>query len=136
MYGLEDLELGERLRRLGVQLVKCPEAVGYHWHPALSIDQIPDLVRVEKERAKMGLIFYRKHPSLRVRFIIQFTWIHLLLWEALTLGGIVNERSIKPLISWLISQGFHGVAMELLRLPLNRIAVRQLFKEASLIDLH
>jgi glycosyltransferase involved in cell wall biosynthesis len=40
LYGWEDLELGERLRRLGVQLVPCPGAKGYHWHPPLSLDQL------------------------------------------------------------------------------------------------
>ena len=30
LYGWEDLELGERLRRMGVGLIKCPDAVGYH----------------------------------------------------------------------------------------------------------
>ena len=130
LYGWEDLELGERLRRMKVRLIKCPEAVGYHWHPALTLDQIPRLIEVEGERAKMGLVFYRKHPTRRVRFIIQFTWLHRILWELLTLGGLVNERSLRPLLRWLLRRGYAGVAMELLRLPLNRIGVRALFREA------
>ena len=130
LYGWEDLELGERLRRMGVVLVRCPEAVGYHWHPALSLDQVPRLIAVEGERAKMGLVFYRKHPTRRVRFIIQFTVLHRLLWELLTLGGVLNERSLRPLLAWLIRQGKPGLAMELLRLPLNRIGVRALYAEA------
>ena len=131
LYGWEDLELGERLRRLGVGLVRCPEAVGYHWHPALNLEQIPDLIRVERERAKMGLVFYQKHPTRRVRLIIQFTWLHRLLWETLTLGGLLNERSLRPLLAWLIRRGQPGVAMELLRVPLNRLGVRALFAEAK-----
>ena len=131
LYGWEDLELGERLRRMGVELVRCPDAVGYHWHPALRLEQIPDLVRVERERAKMGLVFYRKHPTRRVRYIIQFTWLHVLLWELLTLGGVLNERSLKPLLAWLIRRGQPGLAMELLRLPLNRISVRSMVREAK-----
>jgi GT2 family glycosyltransferase len=130
LYGWEDLELGERLRLQGVKLVRCPEAVGYHWHPALSLDQIPDLVRVERERARMGLVFFRKHPTRRVRFIIQFTWLHRLLWELLTLGGLLNEHTLRPLLARLIRQGKPGLAMELLRLPLNRLGVRELFAEA------
>ena len=135
LYGWEDLELGERLRQMGVVLVKCPEAVGYHWHPALSMAQIPDLIRVEQERAKMGLVFYRKHPTRRVRFIIQFTWLHRLLWELLTLGGVVNEQSLRPLLRWLIAHGRAAVAMELLRLPLNRIGVRALYREARALGI-
>jgi glycosyltransferase involved in cell wall biosynthesis len=130
LYGWEDLELGERLRQMGVRLVRCPEAVGYHWHPPLSLEQIPQLVRIERERARMGLVFYRKHPTLRVRFIIQFTWLHLLLWEILTLGGLLNERSLRPLLGWLIRKGRPGLAMEVLRLPLNRLGVRILHAEA------
>jgi hypothetical protein len=130
LYGWEDLELGERLRRMGVVLVRCPEAVGYHWHPPLRLDQIPRLIAVEGERAKMGLVFFRKHPTRRVRFIIQFTLLHRLLWELLTLGGLINERSLRPLLAWLIRTGRPGLAMELLRLPLNRIGVRALYREA------
>ena len=135
LYGWEDLELGERLRRMGVKLIKCPAAVGYHWHPALTLDQIPRLIQVEGERARMGLVFFRKHPTRRVRFIIQFTWLHRLLWELLTLGGLINERSLRPLLRLLIRRGYPGTAMELLRLPLNRIGVRALFQEARLAGL-
>jgi len=130
LYGWEDLELGERLRRLGVDLVRCPRAVGYHWHPALSLEQIPRLIEVERQRAKMGLVFYRKHPTRRVRFIIQYTVLHRILWELLTLGGLLNEHSLRPLLGWLIRRGHPGLAMELLRLPLNRIGVRALYSEA------
>jgi glycosyltransferase involved in cell wall biosynthesis len=130
LYGWEDLELGERLRQLGVTLVRAPEAVGYHWHPALSLAQIPDLVRVERERAKMALVFFRKHPTRRVRFIIQYTWLHRLLWELLTLGGLLNERRLRPLLAWLLRQGQARWAMELLRLPLNRYGVREMYAEA------
>ena len=136
LYGWEDLELGERLRRMKVRLIKCPDAVGYHWHPALSLDQIPRLIEVEGERARMGLLFYRKHPTRRVRFIIQFTWLHRILWELLTLGGLINEQTLLPLLRWLIRRGYSGTAMELLRLPLNRIGVRAMFREARRDGLH
>ncbi len=130
LYGWEDLELGERLRRLGVRLVPCPAAVGYHWHPALDLAQIPQLIEVERERARMALVFFRKHPTRRVRFIVQYTWLHRLLWELATAGGLINERTLLPLLRRLIRRGQPGLAMELLRLPLNRIGVRALFREA------
>jgi hypothetical protein len=43
---------------------------------------------------------------------------------------LLNERSLRPLLGWLIRSGQAGLAMELLRLPLNRIGVRALFSEA------
>ncbi|KGG35206.1 Glycosyltransferase [Prochlorococcus sp. SS52] len=136
LYGWEDLELGERLRQMGVELIKCPNAVGYHWHPAFSINQIPSLKQVERERAKMAIIFYRKHPTLRVRFIIQFTLFHRILWESLTLGGLINDVTIRPLLKFLIRINRPGLAMQVLRVPLNLVGVREIFREATLNGLH
>ncbi len=130
LYGWEDLELGERLRTMGVRLIKCPEAKGYHWHPALKLSQISDLIRIEKERAKMALVFYQKHPTLRVRFITQFTYLHRFIWEILTLGGMINIRTLYPILNILIKRGYSGIAMEILRIPLNLIGVREIFREA------
>jgi hypothetical protein len=62
--------------------------------------------------------------------IIQYTWLHLLLWNLLTLGGLLNERSLRPLLAWLIRWGRPDLAMELLRLPLNRSGVHYLFRLA------
>merc|ERR1712138_33958 len=90
--------------------------------------QIPQLIRIEKERAKMGLVFYRKHPSLRVKFIIQYTFFHRCLWELLTFGGLINTKTLRPLLAFLIKNGQSSLAMELLRLPLNLIGVRQIFR--------
>ena len=129
-YGWEDLELGERLRKLGVVLVRCPKAIGYHWHPPFQLQQIPQLIQQEKERARMALVFYRKHPTFRVRMIIQFTWLHFLLWQVLTLGGLLNARTMKPLLAVLVRWGRPGWATELLRLHLNRICVETIFAEA------
>ena len=81
LYGWEDLELGERLKKIGTKLIKCPSAVGFHWHPPFNCEQIESLIIQEKERAKMALVFYKKHPNLRVRFMIQLTPLHTLLWQ-------------------------------------------------------
>jgi glycosyltransferase involved in cell wall biosynthesis len=118
-YGWEDLELGVRLKNLGLKLIKCPAAVGYHWHPAFTIDQLPDLVDVEAQRGRMGVVFYQKHPTWEVRLMIQMTWLHVLLWGALSLGGRLNERSLRPLLKWLIDQGKPQLALEIARIFLN-----------------
>ncbi len=132
LYGWEDLELGERLRSMDVKLIKCPQAVGYHWHPSFTLSQIPDLIRIEKERACMGVLFFKKHPTFRVRLIIQYTLFHKLLWEFLTIFGLLNAHSLRPLLSFLINNGYPGLAMEILRLPLNRIGVNEVYKQAAI----
>ena len=126
LYGWEDLELGERLKKNGTKLVKCPEAIGFHWHPPFDCGQIESLISQEKERARMALIFYKKHPNLRVRFMIQLTPIHSLLWEIICLGGLISIKRLLPLLTFLVNSGRNRIALEILRIPLNLIYVKEL----------
>jgi glycosyltransferase involved in cell wall biosynthesis len=119
LYGWEDLELGVRLRRLGLKLIKCPAAVGYHWHPPFSLDQIPKLIDREIQRGRMGVLFYQKHPTWDVKMMIQMTWLHRLLWGILSVGGLLNERTMAPFLQWLIDRGQPQLALEAARIFLN-----------------
>lgn len=126
-YGWEDLELGVRLKNLGLKLIKCPEAVGYHWHPAFSLDQIPRLIDVELQRGRMGVVFYQKHPTLDVKMMIQMTWIHRVLWGVLSLGGALNERTLAPIMRSLINQGKPQLAEQVARIFLNWYNVKGVY---------
>ena len=126
-YGWEDLELGVRLKSLGLKLIKCPAAIGYHWHPAFTIDQLPRLVDVEAQRGRMGVVFYQKHPTWQVRLMIQMTWFHVVLWGVLSFGGLLNERSLRPLLTWLIDQGKPQLALEIARIFLNWYNVKGVY---------
>jgi glycosyltransferase involved in cell wall biosynthesis len=127
LYGWEDLELGVRLKQLGLKLIKCPEAVGYHWHPPFSLSQIPKLIDQEIQRGRMGTLFYQKHPTWEVRMMIQMTWLHRLLWGILSVGGLLNERTMAPLLQWLIDQGKPQLALEVARIFLNWYNVRGVY---------
>jgi len=128
LYGWEDLELGERLKKSGTKLIKCPEAVGFHWHPAFECNQINALIAQEKERAKMALVFFKKHRNLRVRFMIQLTPIHNFIWYVLCLGGVISIERLFPLLELLVNSGRNRLALEILRIPLNFIYIKQLNK--------
>jgi glycosyltransferase involved in cell wall biosynthesis len=119
LYGWEDLELGVRLKQLGLKLIKCPEAVGYHWHPPFALEQIPNLIEKEIQRGRMGVLFYQKHPTWDVRMMIQMTGLHRILWGILSLGGRLNERTMAPFLQWLINQGKPQLALEIARIFLN-----------------
>ncbi len=119
LYGWEDLELGVRLKKLDLKLIKCPKAVGYHWHPAFNLEQIPQLIEQEIQRGKMGVVFYHKHPTFDVKMMIQMTIIHRILWGILSLGGTLNERTLKPLLQWLINHNQPQVAEQVARIFLN-----------------
>lgn len=128
LYGWEDLELGVRLKKLDLKLIKCPEAVGYHWHPPFSIEQIPQLIEKEIQRGRMGVIFYRKHPTWDVKMMIQMTVLHRLLWGILTLRGTLNEKTMQPLLQWLIVRGKPQLALEIARIFLNWYNVKSVYE--------
>ncbi|GAX34556.1 glycosyltransferase family 2 protein [Nodularia sp. NIES-3585] len=127
LYGWEDLELGVRLKKLGLQLIKCPAAVGYHWHPPFNLEQIPRLIDQEIQRGRMGVLFYQKHPSWEVRMMIQMTWFHRLLWGILSLNGTLNERTMAPFLQWLINLGKPQLALEIARIFLNWYNVKGVY---------
>ncbi len=128
LYGWEDLELGVRLKQLGLRLIKCPAAVGYHWHPPFALEQIPHLIDKEIQRGRMGVLFYQKHPIWEVRMMIQMTWLHRLLWGILSLGGGANERTLAPLIQWLIDGGKPQLAEQVARIFLNWYNVQGVYQ--------
>lgn len=123
-YGWEDLELGVRLQQLNLQLVKAPKAVGYHWHPPFRIDQLPQLIEQERQRGRMGAKFYLKHPTLHVRMMVQLTIWHRLLWRLLTINGQLNERSLTPLLQFLIHHHHPQTALGIARIFLNGYQVQ------------
>ena len=127
LYGWEDLELGVRLKKLNLKLIKCPEAVGYHWHPAFSLEQIPRMIEQEIQRGKMGVIFYDKHPTFDVKMMIQMTVLHRLLWGILSAGGRLNERTLKPVLQWLIDRNRPQLAEQVARIFLNWYNVRGVY---------
>lgn len=127
LYGWEDLELGVRLKKLGLTLIKCPDAVGYHWHPPFSLEQIPKLIDQEIQRGKMGVVFYQKHPTWEVKMMIQMTWLHRVLWGLLSLGGWLNEKRLQPLLQWLIQRGKSQLALEIARIFLNWYNVQSVY---------
>lgn len=131
LYGWEDLELGVRLKKLGLKLIKCPEAVGYHWHPPFNLEQLPRLIDREMQRGRMGVLFYEKHPTFDVKMMIQMTQLHRLLWGLLSLGGTLNERTMAPLLQWLINQGKPQLALEIARIFLNWYNVKAVYQAYS-----
>jgi len=119
LYGWEDLELGVRLKQLGLKLIKCPDAVGYHFHPPFALAQIPNLIDKEIQRGRMGVLFYQKHPTWNVRMMIQMTPLHRILWGILSVNGLLNERTMAPFLQWLINQNKPQLALEIARIFLN-----------------
>ena len=133
-YGWEDLELGVRLKKLGLKLIKCPDAVGYHWHPAFDLEQLPKLIDREIQRGRMGVLFYQKHPSFEVKMMIQMTILHKILWGLLSLGGRLNERTMAGFLQYLINQGKSQLALEIARIFLNWYNVKAVYSASNKLE--
>ncbi len=127
LYGWEDLELGVRLKKLGLKLIKCPDAIGYHWHPPFALTEIPNLIDKEIQRGRMGVLFYQKHPTWDVRMMIQMTPLHRVLWGILSINGLLNEKTMAPFLQWLINQNKPQLALEIARIFLNWYNVRGVY---------
>ncbi len=127
-YGWEDFELGMRIKQLGLKRLTCAGAIAFHYHAAFSIDKMPRLLDLEEQRGRMSIIFYQKHPTWEVKLMIQKTWLHLALWGILTLGGLLNDRTLKPLLSWLCDRGKSEFAMEIFRIYMNWYTVLWMYR--------
>ncbi|MEN3015652.1 MAG: glycosyltransferase [bacterium] len=66
-YGWEDIEMGYKLRKLGLKLIINNKAIGYHYKPAPSIDNIPKILETETKRAISAKIYYNLYRTMRVK---------------------------------------------------------------------
>jgi len=86
-YGHEDLELGYRLEKSGVEIRYDPAAVNYHWHPVGYDEQIGRM-----ELAGVSTVrFYRKHPDFAVKANLGMTTVSLALHSLLAAARPVRE---------------------------------------------
>jgi glycosyltransferase involved in cell wall biosynthesis len=123
-FGWEGLDLGFRLRALGLRRVYDRSAAIYHYQPAMSGEALAAMLLKEEERAKTAHRFYAKHPTFHVRLALSLTpfhrWLNLvqrgfgmihagnaLAWMARTrrwgvpglgrllVAGVLNERFLS-----------------------------------------
>ena len=108
-YGWEGLDLGFRLRALGLGRVYRRDAAIYHYRPEVSPDILPALLVKEEERARTARRFYEKHSTLEVRFAIMLTPIHRWL-NALQRGfGAVHSGNAVAWVRWTHRLGLPGL---------------------------
>ena len=120
-YGWEDFDLGLRLKRLGIKRVFCRQAVAFHVDPNQDrSDRIGDLLAKETARAASAVYFYRKHPTLGARWLIQATRVHRVLYWLQTCLGRINPDNVGQISATLRRTGRSGLARILVRGVLNR----------------
>jgi glycosyltransferase involved in cell wall biosynthesis len=109
-YGHEDLELGYRLQKMGIEIIYEPDAVNYHCQA----------VPYEDQKAKMRLagrstaLFYRKHPDFSVMLNLGMTPVslgaHSLLTRLPLLLGYIDRRAERSRLARELLLQYHYVS--------------------------
>ncbi|MGE5575819.1 MAG: glycosyltransferase family 2 protein [Syntrophothermus sp.] len=128
-YGWEDLELGYRLRRLGLKAVPCPGAKGYHYKSRLQVKSLPALKQRERERGHTAVIFYRKYPTTRTRMMTMIIPAFFALDRLFSMGGWPEKPGTMKLLETLEKKGLHLLLRFLVRIVTNH-AYAEGLKEA------
>ena len=72
-YGWEDMELGYRLKRLGLERVVNEKAIVSHYKPPKQKKDLPNMLRQAESSARSALIYIKKRPGLRSRMATGIT---------------------------------------------------------------
>jgi glycosyltransferase involved in cell wall biosynthesis len=115
-YGWEDLELGQRLKKLGLRVVRSDKPAGYHLKHEFSVTKLPAIRKREIQRGRMAVIYYKKHPTFSVR--MSTTMIRPFYWLVglFTLGGWPDRPGAAKLIDRLDKRGSRGLLGILLQI--------------------
>lgn len=106
-YGWEDLELGHRLKKLGLRAVKVPEAVGYHYKERLKLASLPYHRRRERERGHMAVLFHERDPGLKTRLQLEMTPLVFGLDRLLSLGNWMEWKITRRFLEFLEARDWH-----------------------------
>lgn len=119
-YGWEDVELGMRLKRLGLRRVFCPQAAVFHIQQPPEEEAIQGLLRKEEARARSAIYLYRKVPTWETRYLIHATVLHRAAFWLMSGGGLITPMNVERLAEWLRNLGLGTLAFLTLRGVLNR----------------
>lgn len=128
-YGWEGLDLGFRLRELGLRRVYRRDAALYHYQPEVSPKNLEAMLAKEEERAWTARLFYAKHPTFEARLAVQLTPFHRWLNAGQRAFGLVHAGNIEAWFARTHRWGVPGAGRLLLRGVLNERYLARLRSE-------
>lgn len=124
-YGWEDLELGIRLKKMGLKVFRKKTIYAYHFQPKISLDNLEYYINKEKARARGAIYFCQKHPVLEVKLMTQMTKFHILINSLCNkILGFENGRFLKYLQR--LEQKDYDKFIPLFRLYINHFNLQEL----------
>jgi GT2 family glycosyltransferase len=127
-YGWEDLELGFRLRAMGVPSVLARDALVYHYKPPAPPQAFDGMIRQARAQARTARLFAEKHPHWRVRVATGQTPPQLFL------SGVARALGWPALLRKLSSESDARNATALQRWAASRLARAEYFDELRRAD--
>ncbi len=104
----EDVELGYRLRKMGIKQKNNPAAFGYHFRHEFFVK---DIAWVRNKSLNMGgnaVMYYKKHPCLEVKISTETFWLPMMLHSiAASLVNLIGSDRILKYMERLEKQGRH-----------------------------
>ncbi|MEW5981250.1 MAG: glycosyltransferase [Acidobacteriota bacterium] len=95
-YGWEDLELGDRLRALGLKRRRSWRAVVEHVKPSRRASDMPRIIAQAEASGRSAVIYLTKRPGLRTRLTTGLTPARRLVWRMLDGAEPWLHRAIDP----------------------------------------
>jgi glycosyltransferase involved in cell wall biosynthesis len=109
-YGHEDLELGYRLQKAGIEILYEPRAVNYHCQDVGHGDQTNKMRLAGRSTVR----FYRKHPDFAVKLNLGMTpvslGLHALLTRTPYLLGYFDKRAAESKFARGLVQQYYYVS--------------------------
>lgn len=87
-YGWEDLELGLRLKKIGLKSYFNKKAVVYHYKKEMTCQSLENSFNVARAKGRTAVLFYKKNPTLRVKIATGDYFMRFLLNDFFYLKGL------------------------------------------------
>lgn len=104
-YGWEDLELGWRLKKLGLERQVNEKAIVSHYKPPKQKKDLPGMLRQAASSGRSALVYIKKRPTINAHMATGITWPRMALDRVLRPFESVFQRGVDqapegPLTGW------------------------------------
>ncbi len=130
-YGWEDLELGVRLKKLNIKLINSDKVKVWHLTVPPNFENLSYLFEKERERARSAIYFYKKHPTLEVKMMIQLGKVYEIGNLLQRIFGLINEKNVEKFWKWAEKKGYHNLSTIILSGVLNKVYLEELKRISS-----
>ena len=106
-YGWEDLELGIRLKKMGLKATRAAEAKGFHLKHSFSPEKIPLILEKEQQRGRMAVVYNNIITNWEVKLSTMYCLPFFALEKVLTIGNWPKWDKTEKLVYQLHKKGFN-----------------------------